>query len=237
MGFWSSLGDAIGWGGSLVSGLGGFFAGLAGSVWGFFVGLFDFFLGFLAWPPKRLRLHVCVLSDATGQPVIDPALLVPALDEATRVLKDRFNVRLRPYSASYVEVLKGPAPAEALTPPCGADLYAAQVTSLGAFYNRHRAGWVGPFPISLTFPITAYVVADVANKRGCSLGPSAEWLVIDPTGINGDLRTLVHEIGHACSLWHSASTSNIMWENSDRGDRVKWFQKNLLRSSRHVTYF
>ena len=71
------------------------------------LGLVDLLLGFIAWPPKRLRLHVFILS--TEGPVFDPnsPSLVPvvpvqeavtAVNNMKRIYKERFNVNVRPYS-------------------------------------------------------------------------------------------------------------------------------------------
>ena len=87
-----------------------------------------------------------------------------------------------------------------------------------------------------------FVVDDVKCKAGCSNGPLADYLVVQHDGLNnvGEPQPnslMMHEMGHCCSLWHSLGKSNIMYKHSDRGDGAKWFQSNLLRSSRHVTYW
>lgn len=201
------------------------------------VNVFDLLLGFLTWPRKRLRLHVFILRDESGVPILDPAELTATLDNAKRIFKDRFNVSLVPYSKTFVEILSDAAPTKALEPRSDAGAWADEFREAGEYFNRHLAGWVSGIPISASFPITAYVVRDVDGKRGCAIGPLSDYLTIDPTGIKGDDTTLAHEMGHCCSLWHSQSMGNLMWRNSDRGDGAKWFQKNLLRSSRHVTYW
>jgi hypothetical protein len=198
------------------------------------VGLFDLLLGFLAWPPKKLRLHVFILSDEKG-PLVNPGDLTPSIDFARTTLKDRFNVKLVAYGKQMVETITAPAPRQALEVQCDSGSLREEFEDAGEFFADHIAGW-NAIPISLTFPITAFVVRDVKSKLGCSLGPLTEYLVIDPEGVKS-VNTLVHEIGHACSLWHSGSKSNLMWPNDDRGNGAKWFQKNLLRSSRHVQYW
>lgn len=57
-----------------------------------------------------------------------------------------------------------------------------------------------------------------------------------PPGL-ADRTALAHEVGHTCSLWHSGTQSNLMFHTAPAGDGAKWFQKNLLRSSRHVQYW
>lgn len=63
-----------------------------------------------------------------------------------------------------------------------------------------------------------------------------DYVVIDHEGLIDNV-ALAHEIGHTCSLWHSGSSDNLMYKASPAGEKVKWFQKNLLRSSRHVQWW
>jgi hypothetical protein len=201
----------------------------------FTLGLFDFLLGFLTWPPKRLRLHIFILSDAKG-PVVNPSNLAASLDFAKLTFKDRFNVKVLPYSEAFVEILKEPAPAAALHPDCvGGGVLKNEFGEAGEYYASHLAGW-NAIPISLTFPITVFIVANINGREGCSLGPLSDYITLDVDGV-ASVNTMAHEMGHACSLWHSGSKSNLMWPNDDRGNGAKWFQKTLLRSSRHVQYW
>ena len=66
------------------------------TAWGLLVGIFDLLLGFLTWPPKKLRYQVFILSDEKG-PLIGPADLQPSIDFFTKTYKDRFNVKVIPY--------------------------------------------------------------------------------------------------------------------------------------------
>jgi hypothetical protein len=209
--------------------------------------IWDFFFGFLNWPPKHLTLHIVILSkydpiDMTIVPMCQPSDLQPSIDQAKRILRDRFNVKLRPYVSQYVQVLADEAPEAALKPSCcGADPFGQEFLEQGEWYAGHTAGWVA-IPISLRFPITAFVVEDVQCKSGCGIGPLADYLVIDMDGVKStgprlNNSTLMHEIGHCSHLWHFNGVTNLMWKSSDRGDDVKWWQRNLFRNSRHVTYW
>ncbi len=198
------------------------------------IGIADLLLGFIAWPPKKLRLHVFILSDETGKPLMNEPDLDASIDFLRNTLKDRFNVKLRKYSKTFVETIKEPAPTAALDVSCSG-AWGEEFGEAGDYFAKHLAGWNG-IPISLTFPITAFVVRDVKDKIGCSLGPLTDYITISPAGVKST-NTLAHEVGHCCDLWHSKTKSNLMFPDSTRGNTVKWFQKNLLRSSRHVQYW
>jgi hypothetical protein len=199
-------------------------------------GIYDLLLGWLAWPPKKLRLQILILSDESG-PVMSPndPDLKASIEFAQKTLKDRFNIELRSYSRQLVQVIEEQAPDAALNVGCGAGGVKGEFGEAGEFFANHMAGW-NAIPISLNFPITAFIVQDVKGTKGCSLGPLTDYLTLDVDG-PAVPSTLVHEIGHVCNLWHSHSRKNLMYHNDDRGDEVKWFQKNLVRSSRHVQYW
>lgn len=58
------------------------------TVVGVVLGIFDFLLGFVAWPQKKLRLHIFILANQAG-PLINAADLTPAIDFARKTFKDR----------------------------------------------------------------------------------------------------------------------------------------------------
>jgi hypothetical protein len=202
---------------------------------GLVLGIFDLLLGFIGWPPKKMRLHIFILSTEKG-PLLNAADLTPSVDFARKTFKDKFNVKLRAFG-NMIEVIKEPAPSAALNVHCDASALGEEFGEAGEFFAKHLAGW-NAIPISLTFPITVFIVSNVVDKGGCSLGPLTDYIVVDvSTDGVGTPSLMAHEIGHACNLWHSRTQSNLMFADSNRGDGVKWFQKNLFRSSRHVTYW
>lgn len=205
------------------------------------LGGLDTLIGFAAWPRKKLWLHIIILSDATGTVHDDnmvhltAADLTPAIDYIRSVYKAQFNVEVTPYAKGFVEVMESPAPQKVLNVDCGASGYGADYGEVGDFFAAHLAGW-NAFPISFTFPVTIFVVQNVNNKQGCSHGPLTDYVVIDPDGV-ANPSLMAHEVGHSCGLWHSGTKSNLMYKHSDRGSGSKWFQRNLLRGSRHVHYW
>jgi len=208
---------------------------LVATAVGLGLGVFDLLLGFFTWPPKKLRIQIFILSTSTG-PIVQPAQLTPAIDFARTKFKDRFNVKLVPYSKNMIEIIKNPAPASALNVGCGWAAMGDEYGEAGEFFASHLAGW-NAIPISLTFPVTVFIVSDVAGKQGCSLGPLTDYVTVDPDGV-ATPSLMAHEIGHACNLvWHSGTQSNLMYAGSARGDGANWLQKNLFRSSRHVMYW
>ncbi len=196
------------------------------------LGLGDLVLGFLTIPRKRLRLHVAILQDANG-PLVTEAELTPSLD----YIKDRFNVNVLPYTKSYVHTLPGTAPAAALDINEGFDAYQADFGEAGDYFAKHLAGW-NVTPVGFTFPVTVYIIRDVIGKKGNSPGgPLVDYVLVDVDGVRLTTSTLAHEVAHACGLWHSQTQSNLLYKRDSRGDGAKWFQKNLLRSSRHVLHW
>lgn len=201
------------------------------TVIGAVLGIVDLLFGFINWPPKKLRLHIFILTGNKG-PIVTPADLTPAIDFLKQTYKKRFNVKVLAYSKSQVEIIEAQAPQAALEVVCnGSDLFGAD----GDFFANHLAGW-NAIPIALTFPVTAFIISNIEDTKGCSLGPLTDYVLVDHDGVFVP-STLAHELGHACNLWHSGTKSNLMYHPDDRGDEVKLFQRNLVRSSRHVTYW
>jgi hypothetical protein len=211
----------------------------------FTLGLLDLLFGFIAWPPKRLRLHVFILW-SEPPPVIEgnpPApieqVVQNAIDHTKRIYKERFNVNVLPYSKSFIQVVTDPVPPKALDVSCNLGI---EFTEAGDYYASLLAGW-NLIPISGTWPVTVFVVRDLQGASlGCSMSVVADYVIVDRSGLESSHITLPHEIGHTCGLspgpgWHDWTPSNLMYKSPPAGENVKWFQKNVLRSSRHVQYW
>ncbi|WP_320826147.1 hypothetical protein, partial [Reinekea sp.] len=72
---------------------------------------------------------------------------------------------------------------------------------------------------------------DVANNKGCSLGPFTDYVTVE----GKDPICLAHEVSHACGLWHTGGRDNLA-NHICGGTTLKGWQVEIVRSSRHVTY-
>ena len=194
------------------------------------INIFDTVVGFLNWPEKKIRVRIFILHGPQANPVVSPSDLDTAIEYAKRSFKKNFNARLLPYKneQSFAVVLQKKAPNEVLYTKGSIGALAEEFKIAGSFFASNLSGSF--------FPITAFVVLDIDHASGCSLGPLTDYVILDPDGAK-NASTLAHEIAHACGLWHLRSKSNLLWPTFSRGDKVKGWQKNIFRSSRHVTYW
>ena len=194
------------------------------------INVFDTLFGFLNWPEKKIRIKIYILQHPQANPVLSPVDLETAIEYAKSSFKKNFNTRLLPHKNNqpFTEILQKKAPYEALYTKGGIGALAEEFKVAGSFFASDLTG--------LFYPVTVFVVLDIDHASGCSLGPLTDYVTLDPDGAK-NASTLAHEIAHACGLWHLTTRSNLLWRNSSRGDAVKWWQKNIFRSSRHITYW
>jgi hypothetical protein len=194
------------------------------------INIFDTLFGFLNWPEKKLRVKIYILQDPQTNAVVSPADLDTAIEYAKRSFKKNFNTRLLPYKNKqpFAEVLQNKPPHEVLYTKGSIGALEEEFKIAGSFFASNLSG--------LFYPVTGFVVLDIDHASGCSLGPPTDYVTLDPVGAR-NASTLAHEIAHACGLWHQRAKSNLLWRTFSRGDEVKWWQKNIFRSSRHVTYW
>ncbi|MFN0020494.1 MAG: hypothetical protein ACKVP0_19730 [Pirellulaceae bacterium] len=204
-------------------------------------------------PTKRIRVFIKILRDEQGVPVAQPAYLEVGLATAQRILAEQANVILQPplvpdvTAKAMVSVLDEPAPREALDVHCDAQAWREDFGMAGQFFSRHLARNFFGTLLGVGAPVTVFIVRDVKDKAGCSLGPLTDYVTVAPIGLagsslNGDetgplhAGTIAHEIAHACALWHVGDRSNLMHPSTD-GTELSLWQKVVLRNSRHVTYW
>lgn len=209
--------------------------------------VWDLVFGWLGWPPKKLRLHIAVLRSPSGPLLTNLNDLKPSIDLLKQVLKDRCNVNVVAYSSgnkndidNWVQVLPDQAPAAALKVHCDIDAVWDEGGEAGEYFAQNTAGWVGSFiPISLSFPVTIFIVEEVVNKLGCAVPVFTDYATVaaSVTTIK-DSSTLAHEVAHRCNLWHFDRKNNLLYPDNSRTPPywLMWWQRNLLRASRHVTY-
>jgi hypothetical protein len=210
--------------------------------------VWDLVFGWVGWPPKKLRLHIAVLQGPNGKVLPNLDDLWPSIDTLKKVMKDRCNVTVKPYSSgnkneidNWAQVVSDVAPPAALTVHCDWGAVEDEAGDAGEYFAQHVAGWVGSFiPISLSFPVTVFVVQDVVGKNGCALPVFTDYATVK-TGVftSKDSSTMAHEVGHLCNLPHFDRKNNLMFHDSSRTTPywLMWWQRNLVRSSRHVGYF
>jgi len=198
-------------------------------------------LGLIFWGrEKKLRVHIVILHEPGQAPLVTEQNADDSFERAKAILKDKFNVRGYGFGKPHITTLKEEAPDRALNVECGAGGYfTREYGAAGSFFASHLGGW-NVLPVTFMYPITVFVVAHVTHDgkewRGCSWGILADYVVLTPTGINDDT-TLAHEIGHACSLLHRDSKSNLMFHGWDRGTSVTGWQRFWFRGSRHVNFY
>jgi len=84
--------------------------------------------------------------------------------------------------------------------------------------------------------VTVFIVRNISNKGGCSLGPLADYVTLEAGMLNrARHRLLAHEVAHACGLWHSKVKANLMFPRGPGATLTRW-QAAILRGSRHVAY-
>jgi hypothetical protein len=195
--------------------------------------------------PGTLRLTVLILRDEHGAPLVQPSDVEPAIALAARVLLQEAGVRLRHVAT---QIVSGPAPADALDPRANKLLLLDEVIGRTEYYHEQLAAHpdTGSLRDLVGRPITAIVVRKIAGRTtGCSLGISADWVVVQAGLFAADRPSeydetvLVHELGHALNLPHHPNPDNLMYYSSSppehlRGTHLTGWQAAILKANRHV---
>jgi len=148
---------------------------------------------------------------------------------------------------------------------CDACAFGDDLTSIGSSFNIMMARLAfstnGRRLLGYGAPIIAFAVRSYTDgKAGCSIGPLSDYVTIKfnekangETMPNGPLfpndqlthdklldavSDLAHEVGHCCYLPHYPSQNdNLMDPGPPRTGHLNVWQKIMVRTSRHVTYF
>jgi hypothetical protein len=242
---------------------------LVTAVVGIIVGLGDALLGLIGIRPEKL-LRVCtvILRDENGNPVATVPEAVSMLQLAADVYKRDANIRIIPsqpfkfhtgftdaetVDASWVTVDQGNSDGTLLDVGCdaggewgfngsGFQFKSSTMCFFGAWRRVLGAG----------APITVFYIRSIPNALGCSLWIT-DYVTIDGEGRvpHSSPRTVGHELGHSCNLWHVCVDNDIRnmmatgapcdpdsTTDPDRANpRMADWQVLLVRASKHVTYF
>jgi len=186
---------------------------------------------------KKMRISVRILRDENGSPLIQPADIDAAFNNAITIFLQEFNIDLVAYRDNRAETLDGNAPTAALELHCNFDAFCDEFSAAGSYFAWHSAGWFG-IPIRLCFPVTVFVCRTIDGKIGCSI-PITDYVTVasDPSasGVTA-ATTLAHELAHTCLLAHRDSdNTNLLYPNEGRGTATTGWQRFVARTSRHCT--
>ena len=184
---------------------------------------------------KKLRLRVVVLRDERGVPLATNEEALPAYEEARRILARTAGVTVEPAGWRVVTAPHG-APKAALDVRCTDGAWQDDLGQAGAFFRDLMAKTAGGTVTGYGAPLTVFIVRSMSTHNGCSLGPAADYVTVEAKTLKSTRRLLAHEVAHACGLWHTKNTTNLMFPRGP-GEELAHWQAAVLRTSRHVTHF
>lgn len=251
MGFFSKFKNGLKKIGSAIRGGLGQIVNLAKEAGNRIFGIVDFFANlFGILLPKKLRLRVVILRDGTGSFLATAKDVEPAIERAKDIFKAELNTKIVAAGGKMLERVDAIPPKAALDPICNFGTWKADFGDAGDFYSLHIATNLSAAPTGYASPVTAFIVRNVINKKGCSLGPLTNYVTLDLdgiktiiVGINGDDVSatigsiwLAHEIAHSCGLWHVKKKANLMHPSAEDGVNLRNWQKAIARDSRHISF-
>ena len=184
---------------------------------------------------KKLKLRIVVLRDERGLPLVSNEEVMPAFDEARRILGRMAGVTIEPAGWRVVTAPHA-APKAALDVHCTDGAWRDDLGEAGAFFRSLMATTTAGTLIGYGAPVTVFVVRSISSHNGCSLGAATDYVTVEARTLKNTRRLLVHELAHACGLWHSRQPNNLMIPKGP-GEELAGWQAAILRTSRHVTYF
>lgn len=202
------------------------------------VGIPEFLLCMLGLNIRK-HIHACVtvLAGRDGVPVVSDGQVDKVLEEARRMISERFNVELHVHGRKVVQV---PGDRLDVTACDASQLFSSEAIDLTDDANGSFGDLFGcsrdPLDIGLGLihgVVDIKFIRDIleGNDIGCHI-PGTDYVIIDQ---NSSGHVLAHEIGHACDLWHVSDTTNLM-NHFVAGDAVRNWQKCIFRRARFVHY-
>jgi hypothetical protein len=187
---------------------------------------------------KTMRIQVRIPRDEAGNPLIQPADVDSAINQAVTIFDKEFNINLIAYRGTRAETLDGNAPTAALDLRCNFGAFCDEFGAAGSYFAWHSAGWFG-IPIRLCFPVTVFVCRSISGKIGCSI-PITDYVTLaSASGSSGVTAptTLAHELAHTCLLAHRDSDpNNLLYPSEPRtATNTTGWQRFVARTSRHCT--
>jgi hypothetical protein len=219
-------------------------------------------------PEKKLRICTIILKDESGDPISNIEFARTLLQLAVDVYKRDANVRILPlrpfkYSTgfdnaetvdeSWVIFDNWTSDSDLLDIPCNAGsdwlLTGSGLQFRSSTLCFSSASWRRV--LGYGAPITCFIIRSVGGDLGCDLWVTDYITIQNQTLPFMSPRTIGHELGHACNLFHTCvdnDNQNIMATtgscdptsstNPDRiNPRISNLQAIAIRMSKHVTYF
>ena len=231
-----------------IKGLGNFFissssflGGLFGELFARFVGIPGFILDILGLRlTKHLRIRFIILSDENGGQLVPKENVLETFKRTQKIFKEQAKIKV--HNAGTLMVPS--APSGALDIPDFSGNKVQQWAAEGAFmsssagvYLSSLAG-IGPFTRRISVIVVRSIEGD--DIAGWSFGASANFVAIQQSTFSDpkEQSTLAaHEIGHSCWISHRDQKINLMHKHGDRGEKLTWWQSNVVRGSRFVWYW
>ena len=231
MAFFSSLGGIIKGIGNALTGTVSVVGGIWADVFGRIIGGFGFIFDIIGLRlTKKLRMRFIILSNGAA-PVIPEANVLETFKLTKRVFMEQAKIEL--IKSETLTVFNSPEGALNISSPV--EGFLEQWTTAGNYLNG-LAGF-GFF----TRRLSVIVVDTIEGGHdGRSYGPGTNFVVIEKSRFSDPKKTTLlvgHEMGHACGLFiHRDQKVNIMHEDGDRGEKMTWWQSNVVRNSKFVWY-
>ncbi len=198
------------------------------------ISLPDIILGLFGhYPRKKLRIAVIALIGEDQTPIVKEDKLRETIKDTMETYLEAANVRV---IVDKIVMMDVPAPLANLNPACGSGAMGDDIGLAGMYFentmNRHCFDSTFQRIIGYAAPVVVYVVREVkGGDIGCSLGPFTDYVTIE----GRKPQCIAHEIAHACGLLHVEDRENLA-AHICGGRKLEWWQKAIVRSSRHVTY-
>jgi hypothetical protein len=196
-------------------------------------------------PEKKLKLAVVLYTKEDGLPYADTSKVIEQLEHTAKLYKDKANIKVSSAKATaseapsedWITIHEYPPSEKVLKVGCnkyafGQDLWVTgtmyQFTALTKLFHTNFRRIIG-----YGSPVVVYIVEDIHEFSGCSIGPLSDYVTIDSKG----LVSIAHEVGHACTLFHENNDEdNLMHPKGSEKTKLTTKQIAMMRASRHITF-